>query len=569
MNYKFKSILALLALFAITACETVELELVENPNQVSEESLDPDFLFNNAQLGFIGFFNAAAGGNGTFTQDVTRMRQLSGGNTYNNAYAPVNFNGLWTVYSNALIDIRTLEEPALETGLTYHIGTAKVMESYIVSTLVDLFGDVPYSEALMGETITNPTADPQADLYKVAYDLLDEAIVLLSEEPSLYPSEDLFYGDGDGEVNEDTATLWITAAKTLKLRILNNARLNGSALGVDIVAEANALLSENDLIDTPEENFTFQYGSSRLNPNTRHPMYNGFYENAAGGYMSNWFMWQLAVEKGFDDPRLPYYFYRQDTDATDEDLFTLDCLGAAIPAQYNSVSSLYNSTIVPFCVTDAARGYWGRDHGDNSGIPPDATKRTAPGLYPAGGKFDAGEGGSVQNAGTDGAVGAGIAPIWLSSFTKVIQAEMALTLGTPGDPASLMEDAVRDSFSLVQNFAGFTLDDADAQMDLEDANDDYVTFILDEFSAGSDIRKLDLLMKEYHILAWGNGLETYNNYRRTGFPSNMQPMILPDPGAYFRSALYPNNYVTLNTNANQKERTEQIFWDTNPAGFID
>ena len=47
----------------------------------------------------------------------------------------------------------------------------------------------------------------------------------------------------------------------------------------------------------------------------------------------------------------------------------------------------------PFCAptnsaSKPANGYWGRDHGNDNGIPPDGFKRTLRGVYPAGGAFD-------------------------------------------------------------------------------------------------------------------------------------------------------------------------------------
>ena len=36
-------------------------------------------------------------------------------------------------------------------------------------------------------------------------------------------------------------------------------------------------------------------------------------------------------------------------------------------------------------------GYWGRDHGNDEGTPPDNFTRTASGVYPAGGSFDGSE----------------------------------------------------------------------------------------------------------------------------------------------------------------------------------
>jgi len=51
----------------------------------------------------------------------------------------------------------------------------------------------------------------------------------------------------------------------------------------------------------------------------------------------------------------------------------------------------------------------------------------------------------------------------------------------------------------------------------------------------------------------------------------MQPLL--DAGAaasseFPRLFLYPNNYVTRNANADQREFTEQVFWDVLPAGAL-
>ena len=64
-------------------------------------------------------------------------------------------------------------------------------------------------------------------------------------------------------------------------------------------------------------------------------------------------------------------------------------------------------------------------------------------------------------------------------------------------------------------------------------------------------------------------MDAYNFYRRTGFPSTLQPNIEANPGAFIRSMLYPQSYAATNSNAQQKpDQTVQVFWDTNPAsGF--
>jgi hypothetical protein len=57
----------------------------------------------------------------------------------------------------------------------------------------------------------------------------------------------------------------------------------------------------------------------------------------------------------------------------------------------------------------------------------------------------------------------------------------------------------------------------------------------------------------------------YNFYRRTGYPSTLQPSLEPNPGNFVRSFLYPANEANLNINVPQKPNVDQqVFWDNNP-----
>ncbi|RZS99942.1 SusD/RagB family nutrient-binding outer membrane lipoprotein [Aquimarina brevivitae] len=563
-------ILSLLVGIGFTACETTDLDQLQDPTDVTIDQLDPDQLFNNIQLGFNGFVQATAG-DASFSAQVTRSFAMTGGNQYANAFAPISFNGIWSAaYAGVLNDIQTLEPVAEEQGLTYQLGASKVMRAYVLVTLVDLFGDVPYSEALQGNGNLNPGADDQVSIYQAALDELDEAISILGVESTSLPSDDLYFAlNNGGSVEVELQDNWITAAKTLKLRIYTQAKDAGTELGVNITAEINSLLAENDLIDTPSEDWQFNYGTNRVNPNSRHPGYNRYYEAAATGYMSNYLMWAMIDEKGAgDDPRLRYYFYRQDSNANNEDIFTLGCIVQSAPGHYGNESSIYDNSIgMPFCVADAGRGYWGRDHGDNGGIPPDDEKRTVYGVYPVGGSFDIDDAGSIQNEGEDGGLGAGITPIILSSYVHFLKAEAQLTAGATGDARASLEAGIRASMDKVLNFDPAT---ASSPFAATATNvNAYVTVVLDAYDAAGPNDRLDIVMKEYFIASFGNGLETYNGYRRTGLPSNFQPTLDPNPGDYYRSALYPANYINNNSNATQKERTEKIFWDKNPDdGFI-
>ncbi len=547
--YKF---LLILPVFLVASCELTNLDLRESPNAVAPENAELSLFFNNVQLDFNSFYLGVS----SLTQDLVRMEAMTGGNTYNNAYGPTTFNGAWNnAYAELLPDLDKIIEIAddAEAGIPIYSGAAKIMKAYVLMTLVDIFGDVPYTEAGQGTVVKSPVADSQTAIYASALVLIDEAIAKFSvpEESQIdIGNVDLYYGSDYGK--------WLKFANSVKLKYYITTRLVDGNAGSVIGG-----LAENVILAS-EDDFQFQYGNERafLNSinNSRHPYYNNHYENGAGRYMSNYYMWSLDEEKGMEDPRLRYYFFRQDPDPCTEDDFTLDCKpDVNRPLHYDGG--------YPWCVA-SCDGYWGRDHGNNDGIPPDGNKKTVVGVYPFGGKYDNDDFLDVQSLGTDGALGAGINPIMLASFNHFMLAEAAIELGV-GDARTSLEDGIRTSISKVIAFGAQDPGYSDANAPSEETIEEYVTLVLDAYdAASSDNARLDIIMKEYHIAAWGNGIEMYNAYRRTGLPSNMQPTREVESGDFPRLVFYPADYVNLNANATQRAITEQVFWDTNPADFI-
>ena len=513
---------------------------------------------------------------------------MIGGFSYNEALQPVFVSGIWTTaYAEALPDLNAVIEIADADGFAFQGGSARVMKSYILTTLVDLFGDVPMSEAFQGAANSNPISDGGDVVYQAALDLLNEATDILGGDVTSTPPFDNFY---DGDVAG-----WIGAANALKIRLLNNRRLVDPGAGAAIAA----IVASGDLITDNSGDFEWKFSSDRTNftevtnpfrVESRHPLYADSYEASDGDYMSNYYMWLLIDEKGMEDPRLRYYFYRQNLDlvalAEDPDIF--DCVLASTPfdpipaGQFDHYIEV--DPDLPFCVA-SANGYFGRDHGNGGGIPPDGNERTYYGLYPAGGSWDNNAAVDAQNDGENGALGEGISPIMLNSFLSFIRAEAALTAGTGEDARALLEEGVRASISKVLA-TPIPSDELNAVIGVDPITgeeilasvliptdsivDAYVAVVLNNFDNSGD--QLDVVMKEYYIAAWGNSLETYNLYRRTGRPNNMPPLIDPNAAAnadFPRSSFYPANFVELNENANQREFTEQVFWDNNPPGFIE
>jgi len=557
-----KILIVFLAVISLAACSKLNDNLdsqLNNPNAPSPSAADIDLYLNNLELSFNGFYQSAS----DLTDPLMRMETMFGP-TYLNAYSPSSFDGIWsTAYTSVFKTANTMIPLATAKNQFIHSGIARVLKAYTMISLVDLFGDVPYTEANLGVTNTNPKADKGRLVYDSALALLDAGIADFAKTAASSPANDLFYAG--------SKTKWTTLAKTLKLKAYVQTRLVDKA---NVTSKIAALLTENDLINSSDKDFVFSYSTKDQAPDSRYGHYVTNYgtDNAASDYLGNHFMWALTQEKGLADPRTRYYIYRQIDDISNDPRLPDQTTTQFALACHYRVSPYPAGT--PYCIVGT--GYWGRDHGNNEGTGPDNLLKSTWGLYPAGGAFDADQNTSTGQSSkrVAGAKGAGQSPIWLSSYTYFLKAEAALTLGTAGDPQTLMLSGVTESFNKVKNFAttiGYSLPTSDTSKLITPYKQQrYLDKVTQLYTAaGTADAKLNVIVREYYLAAWGNGLEPYNNYRRTGKPDNLQRTLLPNEGDFIRSFFYPNVYVNFNQNATQKAVTSvQVFWDTNPKDFI-
>jgi len=532
----------------VSSCD---LDLLQDPNAVTTESVSPTFVVNRIQLDYPALFNTTS----TFGMRLTRMMSQPN-NLYEQAYIPVNFDGIWTnAYGNILNDIKLIEELNETNPIPRHVAIANVFKAMVLMNLVDYFNDVPYSEALQGLDNFNPQADGGEQVYTAAFESLQKAKASFGAptDATMPVVNDFYYG---GAVAK-----WLKLINTLELRYYLNRRLidpAGSTAGI------NALISANNFQGAGDD-FVFRYGTSQSDPDSRHPRFSQ-YGQGGGDYQSTWYMWHLTEAKGFDDPRVRFYIYRQVTaNPTNPD--QLRCISEIAPSHYLAGGW-------PFCLP-GNRGYWGRDHLNAEGIPPDNFLMSVYGLFPAGGKFDRGDGAQVNRA-TLGAAGAGVQPIMLAAYVDYMLSEAALTLGTTGNPSELLSSAITKHMNYIRAFALSTPEAAQVSAFYPDAEwvvrvNEYVSFVNNEYTnAANNDARLNVIGREYWLALYGNGNEAYNLHRRTGKPENMQPGLLANFGDFPRSFPYPNNYMVTNVNAVQKPGLRaRVFWDTNPEGFID
>lgn len=530
-----KSIFTLAAtglIILFTSCDATDLDVNVNPNALSPESADPSLVLNTLQFSLI---NQSFGLN-TSTRGV--MRHVNMFNTYANNTGPESMNGAWSSAYSITANTQLLSKLNETQELANHLGAAQIIQAFAFINLVDYIGTAVYSEAV-DPNIAAPNLDPGEDIYNAMYDQLDEAITNLSV-PNQILFDDLFY---DNDLSK-----WIKMANTLKIRMYVQSKLVGNP---NATADINSIIASGNYIKSIDDDFQAQFGTNNANPDIRHPDYVSSYNVDAGNiYMSNEFINILLNDKTTEDPRLKHYIYRQSLTAPTGTL--LPCTGDAA---------------YTYCYLGDF--YWGRDHADNEGIPNDGNQRSTFGAYPAGGAFDTGNG-NGRTADNPGAGGAGIFPVILSSFVDFYLAEASLPapvgLGTTGSPITYLENGMRKSFEKVSSVSGVAMNAADV--------DAYVNEVLANYgNASTDEERLAIIIKEFYIATWGNSIEVYNSYRRTGYPDLGGSVITNT--AFPRNFLLPSSELNSNDNPLLPEinknltRTTTVFWDTNPADFVE
>ena len=555
-----------LLLLVVSSCEITDLDINTDPNNASEASLN--LLLTSAQFEGVNTF---AGGLNNATMGFQGINSSSDDFDFTNS----SWNGTWNfLYSGPLKDLEEIISGADPEINPNYLGIAQIMKAYYFTTMVDLWGDVPYSEAFKGnaeETITEPVYDSGASIYADAFLLIDQGITNLAKSQGVSVKGDIIYGGN--------LTRWRKAAKSLKLKLLINTRNVNSN-----TAAIQSLISEGDLILSGSNDFQLRF-SSLKNPDNRHPMYQAGYAGGEAGYwyFGHQLMYEMLSSK---DPRTPFYFKRQTTEILDPEDPTAkqtipcsqrdDCVYNYFVTSSKVTNGIFG--VDPDGLTDSQAsylaGFFGRDRSDPSGIPNDNPLRTTVGAYPAAGLFDKSAG---LTGGNKFGVGDGIFPIissWMVKFW-MLEAQIALNVNTGYTESDLLAEAIGDQMKKVISVGTST--DPQASSDISNwpnlyswpivfkTENEYINSIISDYpTSGSSNQRLNTVLKHAWFANFGNGFEGYNSFRRTGFPSDIQaPLQLIRQFAL--SFPYAQDEINLNPNTPQKaydSPSAAIFWDT-------
>jgi hypothetical protein len=221
---------------ALSGCDFGDINV--NPNAPTDAPMN--VLLPAAQA------NLAYGIHGDIAQFTSIFLQQTSG--VNNIYLTVgqyDLNGnlagrVWdgNLYPGAMNDLNIVIRKATQQNAPHYRGVARVMMANALGQAVDLWNNVPYSDAFRGndaERVLQPRYDRAEALYDTIQNVLNQAIAdLQATSSTLSPGrDDLVYG-GD-------RTRWTQAARALKARYFNHlSKVNAEQSARDALAQLQA-----------------------------------------------------------------------------------------------------------------------------------------------------------------------------------------------------------------------------------------------------------------------------------------------------------------------------------------
>ncbi len=556
-NFYSKFFIALIGSFIVLSCD----EYLDVDTDYDSPTVAPSAeILPNIQVGFSSqsewnFFSANI--LSTFTHQSTfREDQDQYGTKADNT----SLNNEWNSVYLILTDMETLIAQATPDGDLVYVGIIQLLKAQMMSVAVDLWGDIPYSEATQLENnIVSPVFDDQEEIYVKLLALLDTGKANVSSGQGRVPSNnDLIYG---GDVSK-----WLKMANTIKLKLLNQLR----STSLFSQGALDALVGENNFFASSADDFQWTHTITQAPVDERNQMFLDSYGGTQFSYyQSPWFYeilkgWNPNIHTGIVDPRIPYYFVNQllpnefppdqgDTDTGDPNTDYWETATGFFSIRFGSIGP-------------------DRDHAvENSG--------TYPGIFPCGGMYDDGSGPTIGIGS-----GTGVAPHRILTYDEFlyIRAELMHAGLISGDPSAQLKMAMEASFKKVNEVVAGT---GTAQTVPVLSGTAKVTTFIDgviaEYDGASSEKQLEIIMTQKWVATFGDPMDQYNDYRRTGYPILADPLG-PSPEyqldngdawplvddlttlnrGYMQSFFWPQNELNTNQNAPaQKTATSyKIFW---------
>jgi len=506
--YFFTTLVILVAV--VTGCKKF---LDVNKNLNDPTAVPVSLLLSNCERNLAANTALGSGLGGVMSIYVHQTTGRVGADRYGAGSA--GWDGLYSAITNLNVIIA---QGTAETRYAY-AGIAKILKAYAYSILVDVYGDVPFSEFdKFADGITQPKFDKGKDIYPQLLTMIDEGIADINN-----PAPNASKPAADDYIYKGDLTKWKKAANTIKLKLYTQVRRVQ-----DVKAAVTALLATPaNLINSQAESFMMPYGPFGTTDD-RHPAFGDYNATQRGGQLFSPWLYEIMKGKnanflnGIPDPRVPYYIYNQKSATGTPENCTEYRDGGFISIYFGSNGNC-------------------RD-GSNSNT------YSLLGLYPAGGRFNDSAAQTITTI-TPIKAGTGALPHQFITYADrlYLEAELINTGVITGDEKAVFTKALDESFlqmdHIITNFikpgSAGSPQTVPAIATLSTTTS-YKNSVIAAFDAATAARKLEFIMTEKWINRIENPVDSYTDYRRTGYPV----LFAPAPAGTVTSVTGPDGKVT-------------------------
>lgn len=341
---KIKIILLLIAgafMMGLSSCSKEDFNINKDPNNATDSTIAYNVILPSAQnntarivarnWGWLQCYLGYWARSGTYAP-----------NTQEETYElTTSFqSGIWSGMYDNLYDYQTMQVQASKAGASFYEGIARIMKAHNFALLVDIYNNVPYSQALKGSAVTTPKYDNGLDIYKDLLRQLDTAIdhIKTADTSKTGPNanvvnDDIMYGKLRNSVATFTSMQvdWAKFANTLKLRILTKMMNGGlekntsGSVGTDATYAMPKADIEREFAIIDAEGSKFITEDAEVNPGYQsdkgNPFYNLYVADDAGTPTSNSVYYKANIyavgDKAAATPVDGYYLYNVDVRASD------------------------------------------------------------------------------------------------------------------------------------------------------------------------------------------------------------------------------------------------------------
>lgn len=363
MKKKILIVLAL-AIGTLAGCKDSFFDINDNPNSPTDNAVTPNLLLttvlNNTAKKMAIDYNYLGHWMGYWARgaDYGQSIPLENYNLTNNYQINNWVNGNTTVanpiisWYDILQDARAMEKKAKVTNEPFYVAAAKVIRSVGFMYLVDMYNNVPYSQALDIENHLTPAYDKGQDIYNDLLVQLDSAAILMKDNPTTSVQEqtaDIMFG-GDTE-------MWrkLINSQRLKLLIHESEVLGGNPTDVinKITADGAGFLGAGE---TAEVNPGYALNKYQLNP-----YYFAFWKDENNNVVNRFDranQYVMDKYRNNDDIRYQYFFGRADVPLTNDDAgyYKGGSVGMTYPS--GTRSSNQSNVVGPGLIKDPIQAQW-------------------------------------------------------------------------------------------------------------------------------------------------------------------------------------------------------------------